>query len=228
MARDLQEMSEEAENGGFVARLQQEARAIASAPILAAVGLVIALLIIWGALHWSYQAALANRDAHISFLDRRVAEYRDRLGGASPDEARKRIDALEQELRALRVRLQPRRLSAAQRQSIIDRSRLPSGAQALPVVVAYEANCSDCQAFAEDLFGALSERANWDVSTMVIETPTERPRTGLAIRVEQPLRPPPAGVRLQQALRSAGLAFDMIAGGTGGSAELIITERTAP
>lgn len=208
-------------------RLRQEARAIASAPILAATILVTALVVIWAVLHWSYRTALSNKDSHIAFLERRVADYRDRLGGATPDDAKRRIDALEAELKALRIRLQPRRLTPSQRQSIIDRSRLPAGAKPAAVLVAHEATCSDCRAFAEDLFGALGERGNWETTATVIEAPADRPRTGLGIRVEQPLRPPPEAVRLQAALRSAGLPFDMVAGGAGTAIELLVTERAA-
>jgi hypothetical protein len=208
-------------------RLRQEASALASAPILAAVALVVALVAIWAALHWSYQLALSSRDTRIVFLERRLAEYRDRLGAASPDEIRKRIDALETELRTLRVRLQPRRLTPAQRQAIIDRSRLPSGAKPAAVVVAYEGTCSDCRAFAEDLLGALGEHGNWQTTATVIEGPAERPRTGLGIRIEQPLRPQPDAVRLQAALRSAGMPFDMVPGPAGAGIELLVTERAA-
>jgi hypothetical protein len=208
-------------------RLRQEAGAIASAPILAAATLLVALLVIWAALHWSYRAALSNKDSRITFLERRVAEYRDRLGGATPDEARKRIDALEAELKALRVRLQPRHLTSVQRQAIVDRSRLPAGAQPAALLIAHEAPCSDCRAFAEELSGALGERNNWTVTATAWEPSADRPRTGLGIKVEQPLRPPPEAVRLQAALRSAGLPFDMVGGGAGTSVELLVTERTA-
>ena len=206
-------------------RLRQEAAAIVSAPILAGTILAVALAVMWTALHWSYRAALENKDSHIAFLERRLAEYRDRLNGATPDEARKRIDALESELGTLRVRLQPRHLTTAQRQAIIDRSRLPAGTPPADIRVAHEANCSDCRAFAEEIAGALGERDNWRVTTAAIEAPAERPRTGLGIRVEQPLRPPPEAVRLQESLRSARLPFDMIAGDVGASIELIVTER---
>jgi hypothetical protein len=207
-------------------RLRQEARAIASAPILAATAVVVALLVIWAVLHWSYRAALNNKDSHIAFLERRVSDYRERLGGATPEEARKRIDALEAELKSLRIRLQPRRLTPSQRQSIVDRSRLPAGAKPQPVIVTHEATCSDCPAFAEDFVSALTEGGNWEVTATVVQTPAERPRTGLSIRVAEPLRPPPEAVRLQSALRSAGLAFDVIAGAVGDSVELLVTERT--
>jgi len=106
-------------------RLRQEAAAIVSAPILAGAILAVALAVMWTALHWSYRAALENKDNHIAFLERRLSEYRDRLNGATPDEARKRIDALDAEVKTLRVRLQPRQLTQAQRQAIIDRYACP-------------------------------------------------------------------------------------------------------
>jgi len=208
-------------------RLRQEAAAIVSAPILAGAILAVALAVMWLALHWSYRAALENKDNHIAFLERRLSEYRDRLNGATPDEARKRIDTLDAEVKTLRLRLQPRQLTQAQRQAIIDRSRLPAGTQPADLRIAHEASCSDCRAFAEELAGAFGERDNWRVTTAAIEAPAERPRTGLGVRVEQPLRPPPEAVRLQESLRSARLPFDVIAGDIGTAIELIVTERVA-
>ena len=52
-----------------------------------------------------------------------------------------------------------------------------------------------------------------------------RPSSGLGIRVAEPTRPPPEAVVLQQALRSAGLAFSMLRAETSSGVELLVTER---
>jgi hypothetical protein len=77
------------------------------------------------------------------------------LKGASPDEAERRIEALETELKTLRLRLQPRQLPAAQRQAMMDRSRLPAGARPYELTGVYERDCSDCKRFAADLASRL-------------------------------------------------------------------------
>jgi hypothetical protein len=206
-------------------RLRLEAKAVASAPTLLAAVIVVVTAVVWGALHWSYRAILSEKDAHIASLERRLADYRDNLSGAAPDEAKRRIETLEAEVEMLRLRLQPRRLTPIQRQAIVDRSRLPAGGQPREVTVLHEDNCSDCASFAADLEAALRTEGSWRVSTQVMTDPAERPRTGLGIRVHDPLRPPSEAVVLQQALRSAGLPFTMLAGGADPTLELLVTDR---
>lgn len=205
--------------------LRQQMSAVASAPLLLAVAVLVIGAVVWGILQVSYRTVLSNKDRHISMLERRVAEYRDVVGGASPDEARRRIEAMEAELKTLRLRLQPRHITPEQRQAIVDRSRLPAGAQPRAVTVISEDNCSDCAAFAAELVAALRDTQAWNVSTTSVATLPERSRAGLAIRVPDRLRPPPDATVLQQALRSAGLEFTMLGGAFGSNVELLVTER---
>ena len=107
----------------------------------------------------------------------------------------------------------------------MDRARLPAGAQPREVTVLHEDNCSDCASFAADLEAALGTGGSWRISTQVMTDPAERPRSGLGIRVREPLRPPSEAVILQQALRSAGLEFTMLVGGADPSVEVLITDR---
>ena len=148
--------------------LRQEARAIASAPILVGSGIVLLTALIWGLMHWSYQGLLSGKDAHIVSLDRRLADYRDHLNGASPEEARRRIEALEVEVRTLHIRLTPRRLTGAQRESISDRSRRPSGTPSRSIIVTAQDSCSDCKAFASEIAEALRIADNWTVTSQLL------------------------------------------------------------
>jgi hypothetical protein len=209
----------------WLERLRKEATAVASAPFLLAGIVLFAAVVIWLALHWSYRAVLAGKDSHIAMLERRAAEYRESLRGATPDEAERKIEALEAELKTLRLRLQPRQLPAAQRQAIMDRSRLPAGARPYELTVVYERDCSDCKRFATDLASTLDASGGWVAIMEVVAAPAERPRWGLAIRVPDPLRPPAEAVILREALRSAGLAFTVIVGAADRNIELLVTER---
>ncbi len=204
--------------------LGQQLRAAASSPFVLLLAVVVISGAIWGAFHLSYRAILDAKDRHIALLERRVAEYRDAVGGANADDARRRIEAMELELRTLRLRLDPRRLTPEQRQALIDHSRLPAGAQPRSVTVVVE-NCTDCAAFAEGLIAALRDSRGWTVSTAVGATAADRTRGGLAIRVADRLRPPAEAVVLQQALRSARLEFAMIGGSVSSDIELLVTER---
>ena len=210
---------------GWIDELRREAKAVASAPLLFAGIVLAALVAIWGALYWSYRATLSSKERHIAALEHRVAEYRESVSGATPDDARRRIEALEIELKTLRLRLHPRRLTAAQRSAILDHSRLPGRARPHAVTVVYEADCSDCKPFAADLASALDASEGWHASIEVLAPPIERPRYGLGIRVPDPLRPSPEAVLLQEALRSAGLAFTMVVGAADPGIVLLVTER---
>lgn len=210
---------------GLQERLREEAKAIASAPLIAAMLLAVVVAAVWALMQWSYHGALAGKDAYIAALERRVAEYRDKLDGASADEARARIAALETEVKTLRIRLQPRRLTALQRQTIIDRSRPPAGASANAVAVLVQDKCSDCVPFATELVDALRDSGGWSASVRVAGDLRERLRTGLGIRIADPLRPPAAAIVLQQALQWAGVPFEMLGGGTGERVELVVGER---
>ncbi|HLF12796.1 MAG TPA: hypothetical protein VJA26_16450, partial [Gammaproteobacteria bacterium] len=152
-------------------------------------------------------------------------DYRDKLAGATPDEAKRRVDALEAEIDSLRLKLQPRHLTPSQRQAILDRSRLPAGAPPRAVTVIHEEKCSDCAAFAGEIVAALRDAGSWTVSTEVVPELAQRPRSGLAIRVTEVLRPPPEAVALQRALQAAGLPLTIVAGGSAPTAELLVAER---
>lgn len=207
-------------------RIRQEIAAIASAPVSITLIVVFAGIVMWALIQWSYAGLLSSKDTQIAFLERRLAEWRDKMAGMSPDEARARVQVLEGQVKALEIRLQPRRLSDAQRQSLVDRARLRPGVQ-YSLTILREADCSDCETFAAQIVAALRESSGWTVKIGLAEAATEKPRYGLAIRVADPLRPPPEATRLQDAMQSAGIAFEMVAGGLGTAVELLVTERPA-
>jgi hypothetical protein len=76
----------------WLERLRGEAKGVASAPFAGMV--LVATAVIWAVLHWSYQATLTGKDRQIAMLEHRVAEYRESVSGAMPDEAKRRIETL--------------------------------------------------------------------------------------------------------------------------------------
>ena len=209
----------------FIQALKREAQAIASAPVLSAATLLLAIAGIRLGLHGFYRAVLAGKDRHIEFLERRISDYRENLGTATPDELKRRIQGLEAEANVLRLRLQPRQLTLSQKRAILDRSRLPAGMSARPITLFYAEACSDCTQFARELADALSAEGNWLVAMAPISEVREPPLYGLGLRVADPLAPPPDAIVLGEALRSAGLSHTMVAGAQSSKAELLITER---
>src|SRR5665213_718041 len=61
--------------------------------------LVVMIGAVWVVVNWSYSGVLASKNGQLELQDRQLADYRDKLKGATPDEAKAKIDALERTLR---------------------------------------------------------------------------------------------------------------------------------
>lgn len=79
-----------------------EAKTLRSAPASALVLSLAVFAVAWAALDWRYAAMIANRDgiianrdATINLITTQRDDYKDKLGGASPDQAKSRMGALE-------------------------------------------------------------------------------------------------------------------------------------
>jgi len=72
---------------------------IKAAPISFCIAVAALGGVVWTTLDWADSARLKNKDEEIGLLVRQRDEYKDKLGGASPDQAKARIDALEARLK---------------------------------------------------------------------------------------------------------------------------------
>jgi hypothetical protein len=72
--------------------------------------LVFAFLVamaIWGAMQWGYGRVIDNKDSLISLVTEERDDYKNKLSGASPDEASARLASLTKQLENLSSRLGP-------------------------------------------------------------------------------------------------------------------------
>jgi len=136
--------------------------------------LVAIVLVVWFIFRFSYGRVLASKNAQIELQDRQLADYRDKLHVASPQEAKARIDTLEERLR----QFEPRRLTDDQRKILIARARAYEHHE---LTILSEAS-SDCPGYAA-AFEATLKEAGWVVHNWKIENPPQRPRTGIAVQV---------------------------------------------
>jgi hypothetical protein len=62
---------------------------------------VLAFMIgaVWLVVNWAYRSVLASKNGQIELQDRQLADYREKLKGATPEEAKAKIDALEEKVR---------------------------------------------------------------------------------------------------------------------------------
>jgi hypothetical protein len=178
-----------------------ESRAITRAPVtFGATALIVAAVIATG-ITWGYRKETIS-------LRQQVSEYRDKLGGASADEAKAALDALADEVADLQARLKPRRVTSYQRQMISDRLKVPTGAQ-YALAIVHEGGCWDCPQFAADFDDAFRGIPGWLVSNRVIMGLVQRPARGLAVVVADPRHPSEQESMLLQALQAARIEFDL-------------------
>ena len=81
----------------FVQRALGEVRLIAEAPLIFAAAVLLLSALIWAALKWRYANSIEQRN-------RLIALYKARLDGATPDQAKAKIDSLEGQVNSLKNR----------------------------------------------------------------------------------------------------------------------------
>jgi hypothetical protein len=128
----------------FITYVLKEARIIRRASLIFATAiLVIAGVLfygIWQAMDWRYSGIIANINAELSSAKAVRDEYKDKLQGATPDQAKARVDDLEARVR----RLEPRTISPEQRRQIEKFVQMPTGSQYVMVI---DASLSEALAY---------------------------------------------------------------------------------
>ncbi len=187
----------------WLVKLLEQWAVVTAAPIPFAIAVVIVGAVIWFAIGWSYSGVLNSKNAQIELQDRQLADYRDKLGGATPTEAKARIDALEKRLASI----EPRRLSDAQRSTLIANLRLASGTS-YSIAIVSEAS-GDSPQFAADLSGAFRAAGNWRISEPSVMGLGNRPPLGIALQFANLNQTPPEATIVMNALRLSNIKFDV-------------------
>ena len=167
--------------------------------------------VVWWLMDWRYggilsnrDGVIANRDSEITLLKGQRDDYKEKLGGASPDQAKARIDALEARL----ARLEPRRITESQRADLTARLQLPAGITS-SVAISRDAACPDCHALVATMGAAFSSARGWQVSNPVMMGIGNMPPTGFAVRLSDINNPSLAQRIVIDALRALGIQFDL-------------------
>lgn len=127
---------------------------------------------------WFYRGRLETADARIKFKDELLADYKAKLSGATPDEAKARLDALQAQLDLLK----PRQLTPEQIEEIgLAVSRHPSS-----IYFMSDISSPDAIPYREQ-FVEPFEKANWKVSVGQIGAPPARAPSGLGVFVNDPV-----------------------------------------
>jgi hypothetical protein len=184
----------------FFQTLRSEGAMIAQAPLsflicVAAVGGVVFLI-----LRGLKAQEIADLNSRLTLKNDEISEYRRKLDGASPDEAKARLDDLEARI----ALLQPRRFGSEQRERI----RAAVSGHGLSVSVAADMAAADARGLVADLSAAF-QGAGWIVSNPMVGGPGNPPPSGLGVNVGDPDNLTQAQASFVAALREIGADFDL-------------------
>jgi hypothetical protein len=88
----------------FIGYIASEWQMIGQAPVTFVTSVIVIGLLVYAFVRHLFDQRLASRDGIIDLKNAEIDDYKRKLGGASPDEARQKIEALERRLQALEPR----------------------------------------------------------------------------------------------------------------------------
>lgn len=168
----------------------------APVPFIAAV--LLSWFVIWKIIRREFANRLADAASRLELAEARVGDYERKLSGASPDEARAEIQALQEAVR----RLQPRQLTGN------DLAAITHAAQAAPssVTISCDMAYAAGQRMAAQMQRAFAA-AGWQVSGGIIGGPGFLPPEGLAVSLSSANERTPSEQALCAALEAASLRY---------------------
>ena len=175
-------------------------------------------IVVWRAVKHNYQGRLDNNTELLRLRDAQLEDYKDKLSGASPDEAKARIDALETRLNIL----EPRNLTSAQKEKITAAMKPFEGGW---IHIEADSSVGDAIRLQAGLLQAFS-KANWNIAHSSIsgfDADTVYP-TGLVLGLPDRDAPTPAERALMRCLTEMGLHYDLVSDLRGGI-RMTITHR---
>jgi hypothetical protein len=189
---------------------KQQWAAFWRAPFIMLPLILVAVVVTWQVIEAVHGTEIAGKDATIEALREEVTSYKNKLSGASPDQAKAQIDEAKAKIDGLEarlVKLEPRTLSA-QESSIISSSLKASGISAGDIRLASDDGCADCAQYAASFKEALKV-TTWSILREELggNIRMGSPK-GVAIVTQDPSNPLPEAKALADALVAAKIPFD--------------------
>jgi hypothetical protein len=85
----------------FLTKLAEQAAVIRAAPYPFALAVLIVAGAIWFVVNYAYSAVLSSKNAQLELADRKISDYKEKLNGATPDQAAAAIAGLEKQVASL-------------------------------------------------------------------------------------------------------------------------------
>jgi hypothetical protein len=190
----------------FITYIAKEWHVIGQAPVtfLAAI-IVVAGLLYW-VMNWRYDAIISALNGRIGLRDDQIAQLKEKVGTASPDEIKARIDRLEAQVHGMA----PRRLTNPQKAALSDALKRQPG----KIQISSDVAAGDSRAFSGDLINAF-QTAGWHIQNAMVMGPGNPSPHGLSLTVENPEALTPHQALIVQAFRANEIVFDLQQGPVG-------------
>ncbi|MBP6690356.1 MAG: hypothetical protein KA153_10215 [Hyphomonadaceae bacterium] len=183
---------------------------IAQAPLVYIATIAAVSFAIWRIVEWHFKTRLENSSSTIALLNERLQDYKDKLSGATPDEARARMDALESRIEALG----PKRIGGDQKREMIPHLDPFRGTG---VIITADGVSADAAGMSPGLKAAFS-MAGWHVTSGTVLGIGRAPPTGVGMTVEDTKNLTPQQKAIVSALNAANIKFDLMQGSLAGMA----------
>ena len=177
-----------------------ELSVITQAPLAFVLSLAVLAIVVWRALAWRFAGTIDSLEGRNKLQAEQISDYKSKLSVASPDEAKRRLDALELMVKVL----SPRRLDDTQKAKIIT----AIGGNKGSVEIAHDMAVADAKALTGD-FALVFQSLNWGVSLPAVMGMGNPPKSGIALRVLNPAALSQIESTVARALEAAGVAFDI-------------------
>jgi hypothetical protein len=178
----------------------KELGVITQAPMSFILALAVISIGVWYAIGWRYAGTIDSLDGRNKLQADQIADYKNKLSGASPDEAKRRIDALEEQVRAL----SPRRLTAEQKNKL----RLALSSKNHLIEISDDMADADARGYKGDI-AFVFQSAGWQLRLPMVMGVGNPPPTGLGLRVSNKAFLNPAEALVKQAFEGAQISFDL-------------------
>jgi hypothetical protein len=190
----------------IVKALTAEWAVITGSPILFVAALIFVAIIMWKVFEWHYSGRLETAKEKADHQSALITEYREKLRGATPDEAKKRIDDLQIRVDELAAKSAPRSLTVEQSTAVIEASR---AAGKFGVVVTYDQASNDAKAYSSQLAHCY-QQAGWAVGHRWVIGPGVCDPSGLTVIVRDADAFTPAERAVIDGLLQAKISFGTV------------------
>jgi hypothetical protein len=189
--------------GDFIKYIADEWHVIWQAPVTFIAAILAVCGLVWAAMEFRYRSVIDSLNERIRLRDDQIAQVREKVGTASPDEIRARIDQLEAQVRGLA----PPRLTEDQKQRLSGMLRNHQGKCA----IAHDVAAAPMRGLLADLIGSFRD-AGWAITTPVVMGPGMHPSHGIGIKVSDANNLTAVQDGVLNAFRAAKIEFDLESG----------------